>query len=153
MGNTNGTYGCATPVTRAAMSLFVYRAFVQPNPCLIVLAGPGLSAVDPTTVAAGVSTKATDPGFAYVAFDAVRMPAADLTVDFAANDGKTTTAIGSATIKAADIATAAASGNPFVYAVVPVTGLAAGSYTLEVSVGADTMSRQPAFTISAPPAP
>ncbi len=66
MGNTDGTYGCATPVTRAAMSLFVYRAFVQPNPCLIVLAGPGLSAVDPTTVAAGVSTKATDPGFAYV---------------------------------------------------------------------------------------
>ncbi len=152
-GYADGTYKPADDVIRGTMALYIYRAFVQPNSCMVVLAGPATTKVDPTTVAPGVSSVTSDPSVAYVAFDAVRMAAADLTVDFAAKSGATTTALGSYTIKAADIATAAASGNPLIYATAQISGLDPGSYTLVVSVGSDEITRQPAFTVPAPPAP
>jgi len=62
-------------VTRDQMAKFCHRAFVEPaidaGPVIVVLGGPGLSAVDPEVATwDGVSTVLDDPDYAWVAFDA-----------------------------------------------------------------------------------
>ena len=62
-------------VQRDQMAKFCHRAFVEPaidaGPVIVVLGGPGLSAVDPEVATwDGVSTVLDDPDYAWVAFDA-----------------------------------------------------------------------------------
>jgi len=73
-------------VTRDQMAKFCYRAFIEPvtDPMIMVLGGPGLSALDAEAAAFdGVSTVLEDPTYAWVAFDAA------LLSDFTPSDGGT----------------------------------------------------------------
>jgi hypothetical protein len=77
-GYGDGTYRPDSPVTRDQMAVYMYRGFMQSRGAAVVLAGPGVTAVNPaaggpcgwTSTAHGPRA---DPGFAYVAFDAVRL--------------------------------------------------------------------------------
>ena len=157
-------YAPALPVTRDQMAVFVYRAAIQPTGAVVVLAGPAVTAVDPGAVSYdGWSTatigEAADPGFAYVAFDAVRGPDADTEVTFELRGPETPTPTASITITASDWAIAkaaaeASGGNPYLYLSWDIpAGLAEGDYTLVVTVDGIEISRQPAFTIGTPPPP
>ena len=77
-GYPAGYYHPGWPVARDQMAVFVYRAFLRPAANPVVLAGPAVTPVDPGAVgylgwsSAGQATT-RDPGYAYVAFDAVRL--------------------------------------------------------------------------------
>ncbi len=163
-GYPNGTYGPLIPVTRDQMAVFVYRAAIQPSGAVVVLAGPAVTAVD--TGAAGYdgwssadAGAAADPGNAYVGFDAVKAPSADIDVTFELRNAATpTTAATGAytadvTITAAEVdaaATAAgASGNPYLYATWDISaGLTPDDYILVVTVNGVELGRKPLFTIN-----
>ena len=73
-GYPDYTYRPTVVVTRDQMAVYVYRAFIQPTGCAVVLAGPDVTDVDPSGVSyVGYSHQDTDPGYAYVGFDAVRL--------------------------------------------------------------------------------
>jgi hypothetical protein len=145
-----GRYGPVDPVIRGTMALFIYRAFVQQTANTIVLAGPATSKIDPTTTTPGVSTVTTDPGFAYVGFEGIRLLGTSITVDLAAVSGGTSTSLGSVVVDG----TTATAASPIIYAKVAIpTDLAPGSYTLEASIGGQALPHSQAFTVSAPPTP
>lgn len=77
-GYGDRTYRPEVVVSRDQMAVFAWRAFVRPTHVAVVLGGPAFSAVDPAeTPYYGWSSPAapttTDPGFAYIAFDAARL--------------------------------------------------------------------------------
>jgi len=169
-GYGDGTYRPGNPVTRDQMAVFVYRAAIQPSGAVVVLAGPGITGVDLGSAGyEGWSTasigEAAGPGTAYVAFDAVKAPSADIGVTFELRNAATPTTpatgdytSGLVTILAADVDTARTaaetSGNPYLYLGWDIpAGLEEGDYILVVTVNGVELSRKPAFEIGTPPDP
>lgn len=160
-GYGDNTYRSAGIVNRGQMAIFIYRAYVQSTPSVVVLAGPAVTNVDLSTVDYnGWSTvtigEAADPGTAYVGLDVLRLGDADVTVDFALMDGATE--IDSSSVTITDIpakkTAAQASGVPYVYATWDIpAGEPEGTYTLVASVNGEEIERQPAFTIGTPVPP
>ena len=167
-------YHPAGNVTRDQMAVFIYRAFLQAQPSMVVLAGPAVTMQNPATSgrcgwAATASASAATPGYAYVSFDAMRLGTALASggtwpVQFELRNAATpaTPATGAYTwtrsLSATDItnaqAAAAVYGNPYWTIASPIpAGLTPGNYVLVVSAG-DTngalrqVTREPAFTIN-----
>lgn len=158
-GYGDGTYRPALTVARGQMAIFIYRAFVQSTPSVVVLAGPGVTDVDTATVnydgwSSIDSGLPADPGTAYVGFDAVRLGDAQVVnVSFALMDGATEIAAsGPLTLDAATVKSAAlASGNPYAYVTWDIpSGLGEGTYELVVTVDGTELSRKPVFRIGDP---
>ena len=174
-GYSDGTYRPIVPVTRDQMAVFVYRAFLQPTGSAVVLAGPAVTAADPAASgvcgwASNTSRAVSDPGYAYIALDAVRLdtnltgPDSFFAVFFELRSAAAPTApaVGpyrydvsiSGPALAAAKAEATSTGHPH-YALswdIPA-GLAPGSYLLVVSVEDPTgemreVARKPAFIIT-----
>ena len=149
-------YAPAVEVTRDQMAVFIYRAFLQPNPCVIVLAGPGTTNVDAFTYD-GFSTITQNPTGAYVGFDVIRMGDAGPVVKFEVKQGATV--IDSSTVDLGDVTAkktaAAASGNPYVYAWYTLPALGDGDYTLVTTVDGAELARKVNFSVGAvtPPTP
>jgi len=168
-GYGDGTYRPTLSVTRDQMAVFVYRAAIQPSGAVVVLAGPGITGVDLGSAGYdGWSTasigEAAGPGTAYVAFDAVKAPSADIDVTFELRDATTPTTpatgdyLYSTSVLASDLAikkaSAALDGNPYIYAPWPIpAGLTPGDYLLVTTVNGVELSRKPAFEIGTPPDP
>ena len=173
-GYDTGTYRPTNPVDRGAMAVFMYRGFIQTEAAAVVLAGPAVTAINPATGGrcgwfSASSGPASDPGHAYVGFDAVRLGTAlasggswDLTFELrqasapetpATGAYTTTLAITPSSITAARNA-ALASGYPHSVLSWDISsGLAAGDYLLVVSVEDETgvmreVGRRPAFAIT-----
>jgi len=77
-GYGGGWYHPEYAVTRDQMAVFVYRSFIQPTGDVVVLGGPAITAVDPGSASywgwsSLASGPASDPGYAYVVLDAVRL--------------------------------------------------------------------------------
>jgi len=163
------TYGGAqvNPVTRDQMAVFVYRGFIQPTGAAVVLGGPAITTVDPEAAgywgwSSSASGPASDPGYAYVVLDAVRLDTnltgPDSFFDVFFELSGPTTMSQTVHVPEADVETAkaeaVASGVPY-YAVpwdIP-SGLPAGEYTLTVRVEDATgtmqeVARQPTFSIT-----
>jgi hypothetical protein len=148
-GFPGGNYQPLLTVTRDQMAVFIYRGFVQPTGAIVVLAGPAVTRVDPapqpwngwSTI---VQAPSSDPGNAYVGFDAVRMlpEMAPITVTFDLREQGAPSAAASAdvVITEAEIVAAQASlgttsGAPYIYAVWDIpTGLPVGDLVLTVTV-------------------
>jgi len=169
-GYKDGSYKPTVDITRAQMATFLWRAFINPTDCVVVLAGPGMSDIDPVTAGYnGVSTidsaESTGTAYAYVGFDAIRAAAAPITVHYALMEGTTSVAeadgdVSGAAIQAVkDAAAAAADGAsiaPYVYssAALDLTGVADGTYKLVTTINGEEQSRQVIFRVGAPiPAP
>ncbi len=172
-GYSDGTYRPVVPVTRDQMAVFVYRAFIQPTGSVVVLAGPAVTAADPATSgvcgwASKASGAAADPGYAYIALDAVRLdtnltgPDSFSDVFFELRTDPGTPAVGpyrhAVSLDAATLAAAKAAAMSTGHPHYPLSwdipaGLAPGSYILVVSV-ADAndvvreVARKPGFTIT-----
>jgi len=171
LGFDDGAYRPEMPVTRDQMAAYIWRAFVGPLACPVVLAGPAITASDPaslhyygwSSIAAG---NAFDPGCAYIAFDAARLDAdlaggAHWEVTFALfhPDSQTAAAAATIAIAGADLAAAKSaaltSGDPyFVLSWTIPTGLPPGQYTLVITVEDAfgrplEISRRPHLTITA----
>lgn len=173
-GYPDGTYRPVNPVDRAQMSVFVYRAFLQPAAAAVVLAGPAVTATDPASGgqcgwASLARGDVSDPGSAYVAFDAVRLGADlaaggtwDIKFELRSAASPGTPATGSYTTTVSLNPTqitalrdaAKASGDPYYACAWDLpSGLAAGDYLLVISVEDDTgtmreLARKPAFTLT-----
>ena len=145
------------------MSVFVYRAAIQPTGAMVVLAGPAVTGVSTAALYDGWSSAAAgvaaNPGNAYVAVDAARCAVADINVTFELRDAATPTApavgsyIANVTITAAQVTSAkaatAAAGNPYLYAFWDIpAGLAADDYILVVTIDGNEVALKPAFTIT-----
>jgi hypothetical protein len=177
-GYPNGTYRPTLPVDRGQMAVFVWRGFVRPTATAVVLGGPAVTRVDPD--AAGydgwsslASGAASDPGYAYVVVDALRLgsgllypdaPSGTWDVKFElrqASDPEAE-ATGDYTetvqVSASELATAKAgaesTGVPYYWVSWDLpNGLTADDYVLVVSVGDGSggmqeVDRRPAFTIA-----
>jgi hypothetical protein len=73
-GYSPTVYGPTQAVRRDQMTIFVWRAFIRPTGTPVVIAGPAATDVDPGAAAYnGWSNTDTDPGYAYVQFDALRL--------------------------------------------------------------------------------
>jgi hypothetical protein len=158
VGFPEGDYRPSLPVTRDQMAVYIYRGFVRPTGAVVVLAGPAVTRVDPIPDWNGWSpiTRApsSDPGNAYVGFDAVRMlpemaPIA-VAFDLREEGAPTATASAEVVISEADITAAQAAlgttnGAPYIYAVWDIpTGLPAGDLVLTVSVnGVEVQTLEP----------
>jgi len=149
-------YAPAVEVTRDQMAVFIYRAFLQPNPCVIVLAGPGTTNVD-VPGGDGFSTVTQNPMNAYVGFDAIRMGDTGPVVKFEVKQGATV--VDSSTVDLGDVtaqkAAAVASGNPYLYAWYTLPALGDGDYTLVTTVDGAELARKVNFSVGAvtPPTP
>jgi len=162
-GYPDGTYRPTNPVTRDQMAVFVYRATIQADCGVVVLAGPAVTAVDVASAGydgwSSVASFMTGaPADAYVGFDAVKACDADIDVTFELRDAATPTTAATGlykadvTITAADVATAAAaaaaSGNPYLYATWDIpAGLDVGDYILVTTVNGVELTRKPAVSI------
>ena len=153
-GYSPTVYGAPVPVSRDQMSIFVWRAFIRPTGTPVVIAGPAATDVDPDTAAYyGWSSVDTDPGCAYLQFDALRLdtnlvypstPSStwDVTVQVRSAADPQGPAVDSATVSltAANIqnavAAGAASGDPYLTVSVDLTSLTLppGDYLLVVLV-------------------
>lgn len=177
-GYPNGTYRPAQAVTRDQMSVYVYRGFIQPTGTAVVLGGPAVTGVDPATAPGfGWASRSygavSDPGYAYVVLDAVRLntnlaypqtPSGTCEVVFElrlASDPDTPATGGyraTVSLTAAELAAAHSdaitSGFPYfsVHWEIPA-GLAPGDYLLVVSIEDESgvmrqVGRKPAFSLT-----
>ena len=154
-GYPDGTYRPFEAVDRGQMAVYVWRGFVAPTGSAMVLAGPdttsGVDPADPGPL--GWGTVDVNPGYAYVAFDAVRMdaslvpptaPMGTWDVRFELRPGVTpttsVTASHTVSLTPAEItaakAAAVASGDPYLVMSWDLSGEAVppGEYTLVVLV-------------------
>lgn len=163
-GYANGTYRPTLNVTRASMAVFVYRAFVQPSGCAVVLAGPSLTAVDTDTAGydgwspTNAATNEADPGVtAYIGFDGARFKSdqTDFTVTFElVADDDSIEAEDTQTVDAsAGLAAVEATGVPYVYAKWVLPAVAAGHYRLVTSINDTQLTRESEIWIGAPASP
>ncbi len=161
------TYRPGDPVSRGQMAVYMWRAFVMPTGNPVVLGGPAVTAVNPGTATYnGWSSRsggpASEPGYAYVVFDAAR-----LGPNLAAGDGSfdvrfdlrgPVARAGVASLTEHDLNaardTAWSSGVPYYAVWWDIPGeLPAGLYTLVVSVEHEPgvfqeLDLQPEFTIT-----
>jgi len=144
----DNTYRAANNVTRGQMASFMYRAFIAPAPCVVVLGGPAITKADPSAGPVGWTSEtllsADDPGNAYVVLDAVRLGPElagtdgnlDITFTLASETQPTQTA--TVSLNATDITAAhdaaLASGDPYLVVSWDIpAGLASAIYTLSVT--------------------
>jgi hypothetical protein len=173
-GYPSGNYEPTFAVTRDQMAVFVYRGFIQPTGAAVVLAGPAVTAQDPTAGDCGWTSVASgdsrDPGYAYVALDACRLdtnlpgPDSFFDVYFELRDPMTPTTpatgdyLYKVSLNAIDISNARAdatsTGYPYYLLSWDIPGtLEADDYLLVVSITDQTdtvreAARKPAFTIT-----
>ncbi len=173
-GYDDGTYRPSKEVTRDQMAVYVYRAFIQSRASGVILGGPAIAASDPAADdyygwAAVAGGPASDPGYAYVVFDAARLGAElahdgswDIKFELraaaapnnpAAGDYTAVCSLSAANIEAARNA-ALSSGVPYLAVSWDIpSGLAAGDYVLVVSVedqdgNMNEVNLRPEFTIT-----
>lgn len=162
-GYTPTTYAPTNAVTRDQMAVFVYRGFIAPTGAAVALAGPAITAVNPSGAGYDgwtslASASASDTVYAYVGLDAVRLQGLDqAVVEFELCDAATPTnvvASSTVTLTSTDIANAlaavfASSGNPYTYASwnIPLS-MPAGDYILVTKVNGAESLRKPAFTVT-----
>jgi hypothetical protein len=171
-GYTPTEYRPNVVVNRGQMAVFVWRAFMMPTGVPVVLAGPAITAVNPgtatyygwTSIDSGAQA---DPGYAYIAFDALRLdinlsqptgPTNDWDVRFELRGPHSPTPFSTATLSSAQIIALwnarIATGDPYYVMSWDIpAALTTGDYTLVVLVEDDTgtmheVARQPAFTIT-----
>jgi hypothetical protein len=173
-GYPDGRYCPDVVVTRDQMAVYVYRAFIQPTDVPVALGGPTIKGTADTANGpwAGLAGgPASDPGYAYVVFDAMRLgpglahgsePVWHVRFELRSASAPDTPASGDrvdvATMGADGLAAAraaaAASGNPYQAVMqwdIPA-GLTPGDYLLvvsaEVASGAmQEFGQRRAFTI------
>jgi beta propeller repeat protein len=168
-GYTATEYRPDNLVDRGQMAVFVWRAFMMPTGVPVVLGGPAVTAVNPQTAiyqgwSSLPSAASSDPGYAYLVFDAVRLdtnltgPDSFFDITFELRGLVHPSASYTASLTEADITAArnAAIGTGFPH--YPVSwdipsGLPPGDYTLVVKVEDETgamheIARQPSFTIT-----
>ena len=169
-----GSYRPSLAVSRDQMAVYIYRAFLRSTPSPVVIAGPALTSYDPSASGAVgwvelASGSAANPGYAYVAFDAMRLGTTvayggtwEVKFELRTAAAPDTAAVGSYT-STVSLSTAAitavqeaakASGYPYLVESWDIPGgLAAGSYVLVVSAEDETgtlreSGRRVAFTIN-----
>ncbi len=173
-GYNDNSYRAENLVNRGQIAAFLYRAFLQGRPSVVVLGGPAITAQNPATGgrcgwASAASGAAANPGFAYVSFDAVRMETSlayggawevtfELRTAAAPNTPATGAYLTTVSTSAADLGTAItsarASGSPYFTLAWDIpAGLAPGDYVLVVrtedATGAMTeVARRVSFTIA-----
>jgi hypothetical protein len=159
-GYLDGYYRPAWTLTRDQMAVFMYRAFIAPTGCAVVLGGPATTDIDPGAATYdGWSSQDTDPAYAYVLFDAAALDDnldgstdGDWTVTFDFRDAATPTVTG--TTVDVDVSTGSIPGTGTYFTVsTAVPGLAAGDYVMVVLVEDETgamveIARTVALTIS-----
>jgi len=159
-GYPNGTYGPTVSVTREQMAIFIWRGFIRPSGSAVVLGGPAMTDVQPDPAVVGYlgwTSQHTDPQYAYVVIDAVRLganlvypatPIGTWDVEFqvrAASDpqgaavASTTASLDATDIQNA-IAAAASADDPYLVAYWDLSGetIGPGDYILVVLVEDDT---------------
>jgi len=166
-GYDDGTYRPIYPVDRGQMAVYVYRGFIQPTGTAVVLGGPAITAVDPETAgywgwSSRSSMPSSDPGYAYVVLDAVRLDSnlcdGDSFFDVYFELRGPETPSETVQLSDSDISTAKGeamgSGVPYLAISWDIpAGLTAGEYTLVVSVEDETgamheITRRPTLTIT-----
>jgi hypothetical protein len=169
-GYADYKYRPAVFVTREQMAVYMYRAFIQPTDAAVVVAGPDVSDLDPTAAGYhGIQGVDTDPGFAYVGFDAARLGTTlavggswQVEFKFLVGEGPTVADVVTISVTEAEITDAndavAATGDPYFYVVTPISLVSTGVHTLVVSVedSDGTMKELPrrvTFELLAPPPP
>ena len=163
-GYFDGYYRPAWVVSRDQMTVFMWRAFMDQTGVGVVLAGPGTAATDPSAAGYGQSMVDTDPAFAYVAVDALRLDTNlsggatwDITFTYY-GPGAPTAVVAATTVLTMDDAaiTAAwaagvASGDPYVTLSAAIPGAVSGTpgtYELEVDFEGVALGRTVTFDIS-----
>ncbi len=166
-GYGDGTYRPDTPVTRDQMAVYVYRGFIMPTGAPVVLGGPAITAVDPSSASywgwsSQSSGPASDPGYAYLILDALRLDpdlvGPDGTFDVTFQLTGPTSASQTVSLTGANLTTlnsdATSTGVPYCAMEWDIpSGLTAGEYTLTVTVedATDTayqLTRTQSFTIT-----
>ncbi len=167
-GYTPTSYRPTVDVTRDQMAVFVYRGFMAPTGAKVVLAGPAVTAVDPsaatydgwTSAAVG---EAAAPGYAYIGIDSVRVTAGDVKTfdvkfELRSADTPNDEATGdyTATVTVDPTTVTPSSSRPYFYVPwkIPAT-LDEGDYILVTTVDGTVLARKPAFTVGPiePPSP
>jgi len=145
-------YGPLANVTREQMAIFVWRGFMMSTGVPVVIGGPACTGVEPDPAVSGYlgwSSVDTDPSWAYVALDALRIDwnlavvdgpttAWDIVLEVRAASAPTGAAVASTSValSQAQITTiwnaAKASGDPYLIVKwdLSAEGLAAGDYIL-----------------------
>jgi len=171
-GYTPTEYRPNVVVNRAQMAVFIWRAFMMPTGVPVILAGPAITAVNPgtatyygwTSIASGAQA---DPGYAYIAIDALRLdvnlptaggPTADWDVVFELQGPHSPTPTATVSLSTAQIIALwnarILTGDPYYVMSWDIpAALTTGDYTLVVKVEDETgtmheVVRQPAFTIT-----
>jgi hypothetical protein len=142
LGYPDNSYHPDEAVNRAQMAVYCYRAWIDPDDPAVVNGGPGVTDVNPATATYhGWSSQATDPGFAYVLFDAALLDSAmatagggtwDITFDF--RDAATPDVTGTTVTVTHNAAALTGLVGTYFTVSTPVPALAAGSYVLVVIV-------------------
>jgi len=159
-GYEDNYYRPTWTLTRDQMAVFMYRAFIQPTGTAVVLGGPDTTDVNPATASYyGWSGQDTDPGYAYVLFDAAALDdnldgdaSSNWTVTFDFRAAATPTVTG--TTVDVDVSTALIPGTGTYFTVsTAVPGLASGDYVMVVLVEDEAgamveIARTVALTIS-----
>lgn len=172
-GFPDGTYRPTAAVNRGAMAVYMYRAFLQNQGSIVVVAGPSVTALDTDAVSydgwseTNVAADETNPGVdAYVGFDGMRFSdaQADFDVDFelylASNISPTgvplaaPTATGTVTVDvSAAHADALIDGNPYEYAKWDIPAVAPGVYVVRTIVDGEVSNRRSTLYIGPQGAP
>lgn len=147
-GYTPTIYGPVVNVTREQMAIFVWRGFMVSTGVPVVIGGPAAVAVQPSLASdLGWSSKQLDPAWGYVALDALRID-----LNLAVVDGPTTAWDIVLEVREASAPTGAvlasthveltlgqitalwnaavASGVPYLFVELDLSGLSAGDYIL-----------------------
>jgi hypothetical protein len=159
-GYPDGYFRPSWTLTRDQMAVFMYKAFIQPTGCAVVLGGPATTDVNPATATyAGWSSQDTDPAYAYVLFDERRLDDNldgdansnwEVQFDFRAAATPTTTG----TVVNRNVAVASIPGTgTYLTVSTPVPALASGDYVMVVLVEDETgamveIDRTVEFTVS-----
>jgi hypothetical protein len=141
-------YGPLVDVTREQMAIFVWRGFMMATGVPVVIGGPAAVGVQPSLASdLGWSSVHTDPAWGYVALDALRIDwnlavpdgpttAWDIVLEVRAASAPTGAAVASTRteLSTANISTlwnaARASGVPYLFVELDLSGLSAGDYIL-----------------------
>jgi uncharacterized protein (DUF736 family) len=147
-GFTPTVYGPLVNVTREQMAIFVWRGFMMATGVPVVIGGPAAVGVQPSLASdLGWSSVDTDPAWGYVALDALRIDwnlavpdgpttAWDIVLEVRAASAPTGAAVASTHVEltTANITTlwnaARASGVPYLFVELDLSGLSAGDYIL-----------------------
>lgn len=160
-GYPDGNYRPSWTLTRDMMAVFMYRAFIQPTGCAVVMGGPATTDVNPATASYdGWSGQDTDPVYAYVLFDAAALDDnldgdtnSNWEVQFDFRDAATPTTTGTVVNVNVPVASIPGTGTYFTVSVAVPGSLAAGDYVMAVLVEDETgamveIGRTVALTIS-----